>query len=54
MKYKFTGINHAVKLLLAAGFGFGKEGSAPGTFYDFDEVKKRTPAPSGVNTLKPA
>jgi len=53
MKYKFTGINHAVKLLQRAGFGFGKEGSAPGAFYDFDEVEKRTPAPSGVNTLKP-
>lgn len=53
MKYKFTGINHAVKLLLKAGFGFGKEGAAPGAFYDFDEVEQRTPAPSGVNTLKP-
>ena len=53
MKYKFTGINHAVKLLLKAGFGFGKEGAGPGAFYDFDEVQKRTPAPSGVNTLKP-
>ncbi len=54
MKYKFTGITHAVKLLQKAGFGFGKEGSAPGTFYEFDDVKKRTPAPAGVNTLKPS
>ena len=53
MKYKFTGIDHAVKLLLGAGFGFGKEGAAPGAFYDFDEVKKRTPSPAAVNTLKP-
>ena len=53
MRYKFTNINAAVKLLLNAGFGFGKEGAAPGAFYDFDEVSKRTPAPSGVNTLKP-
>lgn len=53
-KYKFTNINHAVVLLTEAGFGFGTEGAAPGAFYDFDEVKKRTPAPSGVNTLKPA
>lgn len=53
MKYGFTNINAAVKALLAAGFGIGEEGSAPGAFYEFDEVKQRTPAPSGVNTLKP-
>jgi hypothetical protein len=53
MRYKFTGINAAPRLLIKAGFGFGKEGASPGTFYDFDDVKKRTPAPSGVNTLRP-
>lgn len=52
MKYKFTGINAAPRLLQQAGFGFGKEGTGPGAFYDFDEVEKRTPAPAGVNTLK--
>ena len=53
MRYKFTGINAAVRNLQQAGIGFGKEGSAPGAFYDFDEVEKRTPAPDAVNTLKP-
>lgn len=52
MKYKFTGINAAPRILQSKGFGFGKEGASPGAFYDFDDVKKRTPAPSGVNTLK--
>ncbi len=54
MKFKFKDINDHVRNLQALGFGFGKEGASPGTFYDFDEVKKRTPAPSGVNTLKPS
>ena len=53
MKYKFTGINAAPRILQEKGFGFGKEGASPGAFYDFDDVQKRTPAPSGVNTLKP-
>lgn len=56
MKYTFTQIGDAVKMLEAAGIGFGKEGSAPGKFYDFDEVRKRTPSvgKTRVNTLKPA
>ena len=53
MKYKFTNINHAPVVLQKKGFGFGKEGSAPGAFFDFDEVKKRVPNVSGVNTFKP-
>ncbi len=53
MKYKFTGINAAPRILQEKGFGFGKEGAGPGAFYDFDEVEQRTPAPSAVNTLKP-
>ena len=53
MKYKFTGINAAPRILTQKGFGFGTEGAKPGAFYDFDDVKKRTPAPSAVNTLKP-
>ena len=53
MKYKFTNINHAPVVLQKKGFGFGKEGSAPGAFFDFDEVKRRVPNVSGVNTFKP-
>ncbi len=53
MKYKFTNINHAPVILQKKGFGFGKEGSAPGAFFDFDEVKKRVPSVPGVNTFKP-
>ena len=53
MRYKFTGIMQAVRNLEKNGFGFGKKGSAPGSFFDFDEVKKRTPKPAAVNTLKP-
>lgn len=46
----FYRIDQAVSQLEAAGFGFGKEGSQPGSFYDFDEVSKRTPNPPAVNT----
>jgi hypothetical protein len=53
MKYKFTNINHAAVILQEKGFGFGKEGSAPGAFFDFDEVRKRVPNVSGVNTYTP-
>jgi hypothetical protein len=49
----FYQITDAVSQLEAAGFGFGKEGSAAGAFYDFDEVRQRTPSvqETGVNTL---
>jgi hypothetical protein len=53
MRYKFTGINAAVRKLQNAGIGFGEKGAEPGAFYDFDEVEKRTPKPEAVNTLKP-
>lgn len=46
----FYQITDAVAQLEAAGFGFGKEGSQPGQFYDFDEVRRRTPDPQAVNT----
>jgi hypothetical protein len=46
----FYRITDAVTQLEAAGFGFGKEGSKAGSFYDFDEVSRRTPDPSTVNT----
>jgi len=53
MKYSFTNIMVAVKQLQKAGFGFGKQGATPGAFYSFNDVKKRTPNPAGVNTRKP-
>lgn len=49
----FRRITGAVGLLQQAGFGFGEEGAKPGAFYEFDEVRRRTPDPSGVNTRTP-
>ena len=46
----FYRIGDAVTQLEGAGFGFGKPGSKAGQYYDFDEVSKRTPDPSTVNT----
>lgn len=46
----FYEITDAVAQLEAAGFGFGKQGSKPGQFFDFDEVSARTPDPGLVNT----
>ena len=48
----FYKILDAVAVLESAGFGFGKEGSKPGTAYDYDEVSKRTPTEPGVNTIE--
>jgi len=54
MRYSFSKIEDAVAMLEKAGFGFDKKGSkSPGAFYQFDEVRKRTPNPAGVNTRKP-
>ena len=53
MKFGFTKIETAVTLLQRAGFGFGKKGKGKGQFYNFDQVKKRTPNPRAVNTRKP-
>ncbi len=53
MKFGFTKIETGVTLLQRAGFGFGKKGKGPGQFYNFDQVKKRTPNPRAVNTRKP-
>ncbi len=47
----FTDINVAAQQLQNAGFGFGEKGATPGKFYDFDEVKQRTPSPRQVNQL---
>lgn len=51
----FYDIRQAVAQLEAAGFGFGKEGSKAGQFYEYDEVSRRTPDPGfpAVNTRKP-
>ncbi len=51
----FYDIRRAVTQLEAAGFGFGKEGSKAGQFYEYDELSKRTPDPGfpAVNTRKP-
>lgn len=48
----FYQITDAVAQLESAGFGFGKQGSKAGQFYEFDEVSRRTPSvrESGVNT----
>jgi len=47
----FTDITVAAQQLQEAGFGFGEEGASPGKFYDFDEVKTRTPQPAAVNQI---
>ena len=47
----FTDVTVAAEQLQDAGFGFGEEGAKPGKFYDFDEVKDRTPSPNAVNQL---
>ncbi|SEH10417.1 ferritin-like domain-containing protein [Thermoleophilum album] len=51
MRYAFTQIDTAVKLLQDAGVGFGQKGKSPGRFYDFDVVKRRTPKVRGNNTF---
>ena len=53
MKYSFSKIEVAVSMLQKAGFGFGKTGKGPGAFYNFNDVRKRTPNPRAVNTRKP-
>ena len=50
----FTNILTAVSQLEAAGFGFGKQGKGPGKFYEFDQVKTRTPTDSALNTFTPS
>jgi hypothetical protein len=50
----FTDILTAVSQLKAAGFGFGARGAQPGAFYQFDQVRRRTPTDRSLNTFKPA
>jgi hypothetical protein len=54
MSYAFTDILDVVTALQSAGFGLGAKGSARGRFYDFDDVKQRTPNPDGLSTPSPA
>lgn len=49
----FTDITVAVEQLQAAGFGFGEQSAQPGCFYDFRDVRRRTPNPGDVNTRTP-
>jgi hypothetical protein len=49
----FEHILDAVAQLQAAGFGFGAKGKSPGRFYDFNDVRKRTPADPDLNTFAP-
>jgi hypothetical protein len=50
----FTHAQDAIKAFETdAGIGFGKMGTAPGAFYDFNTVRQNTPNPSFVNTLEP-
>lgn len=49
----FTDILGAVSALEAAGFGFGAKGAHPGSFYDFDSVRHRTPRDPDLNTFHP-
>lgn len=49
----FYDITKAPAALQAAGFGFGAEGAKPGSFYEYDDVSKRTPKPEVVNSRKP-
>jgi hypothetical protein len=49
----FTTASGAITQFQATGFGFGAKGHAPGAFYDFDHVSKKTPKPAFVNTPTP-
>ena len=46
----FRSIATAVKQLEAAGFGFGKQGSLPGTAFEFDTVRNQTPTVEQIRT----
>lgn len=49
----FRDILQAVAQLQKAGFGFGKRGQTPGQFYEFDQIRKRTPNDPFLNTSAP-
>jgi len=51
----FYDITKATEVFVAAGFGFGEQGSKAGRFYDYDEVQARTPDPAAaLNTKTPS
>ena len=52
-QFGFEDVTVAVKRLEANGIGFGKKGKSPGRFYDFDEVRRRTPNDPDLNTFLP-
>lgn len=49
----FEDVTVAVQRLQANGIGFGTEGRRPGRFYNFDEVRQRTPNDPDLNTFFP-
>ncbi len=49
----FTDILKAVDQLKGAGFGFGQRGETPGQFYEFNDIKGRTPNDPFLNTSLP-
>jgi len=49
----FKDVNVAVRQLENAGFGFGEPGARPGAFYNFGQVRQRTPNPRAVNNRRP-
>ena len=49
----FRTIGTAVQQLQAAGFGFGQQGSLPGTPFDFNAVSARTPEDPNLSTRTP-
>ena len=49
----FRRISSAVTQLQRAGFGFGKEGSMPGTRFEFDTVRRNTPDDQDLSTRTP-
>ncbi|MBA2504352.1 MAG: ferritin-like domain-containing protein [Thermoleophilaceae bacterium] len=49
----FRKITTAVDYLKMAGFGFGEAGQGPGAFYEFDQVRQRTPNPSTLTQRTP-
>lgn len=53
MAVEFFDILEAVTRLKAAGFGFGEPGARPGRFFNFDNVRNRTPTDPDVNTPDP-
>ena len=54
MRYSFTKIETAVARLQQAGIGFGEAGKGQGTFYNFEQVRRRTRTQLGSTPARPA